>query len=355
MVKEFGEKIEAKTHEINVRDFLLDKIRHRQKECDRSHEIVAVLIEKGRKVKKLYNKKSDSNISSKDREILLDLKKKVSQTKDKLSFFQENQKQLVTFLEEIKKQSKDESKKDDGLIELVKMVSQMKAKWKNSIESGEQYVKKLKILKSQLKEIKEIKEESKVHSRYEPIEGDDDDRLMAQFVNSKDGTGSDVRRITRGTYLIGNKKVKTKVKDDQLYVLIGTSTMSIDEYMTSYKDKENRKGNRSNSDGSSSISSSVKSFKTDPRKMSPGMSGSLAGSTSQRDLNQKALSMMDTDLTFSDATKTSRFQRAATSRISQKDGSDGASKTGSKSGRFARRLTKKGTTITPGSEETKEK
>jgi hypothetical protein len=43
----------------------------------------------------------------------------------------------VTFLEEIKKQSKDESKKDDGLIELVKMVSQMKAKWKNSIESGE--------------------------------------------------------------------------------------------------------------------------------------------------------------------------------------------------------------------------
>jgi hypothetical protein len=29
MVKEFGEKIEAKTHEINVRDFLLDKIRHR--------------------------------------------------------------------------------------------------------------------------------------------------------------------------------------------------------------------------------------------------------------------------------------------------------------------------------------
>ncbi len=68
-------------------------------------------------------------------------------------------------------------------------------------------MKKLKLLKDELKEIKEIKEE--VKSDYKAKE-DEDDQLMAAFVNSKDCL-HEIRRIGQSSYIFGGKKIKTKV------------------------------------------------------------------------------------------------------------------------------------------------
>ena len=86
-IYEAGKKLETKIGKLSLAEVISNKVKRRNKQCDQSHEIVQNLIEKNRKIKKLYNKKSDSNISDKDRDTLNQLKKKVNQTKEKISFF----------------------------------------------------------------------------------------------------------------------------------------------------------------------------------------------------------------------------------------------------------------------------
>ena len=72
---------------------------------------------------------------------------------------------------------------------------------------------------------------------YRPTSGDTLDELLAQYI-AKTGCKVPIKRLGDGYYLFGTRKIFAKILNGKLVIRVGGGYMVIEEFISTYAEKE---------------------------------------------------------------------------------------------------------------------
>jgi len=74
-------------------------------------------------------------------------------------------------------------------------------------------------------------------ANYAAARGDAVDKMLAEYLNQF-GTRVPIKRLGKGFYLFGTKKIYAKIMNGRLVVRVGGGYMVIDEFVATYEEPE---------------------------------------------------------------------------------------------------------------------
>lgn len=77
---------------------------------------------------------------------------------------------------------------------------------------------------------------TKTHG-YKPLSGDILDEMLGQYIN-KSGCPVPIKKLGDGYYLFGTRKIYAKILNGKLVIRVGGGYMVIEEFISTYAEKE---------------------------------------------------------------------------------------------------------------------